>query len=141
MPDVLIICWGVDFNIVLPTETDMHPCSPAEQYQALSQLDGSYKIVQIPTTNPPTGGGVYTCGSATGDCAWDGNAAVLSLRQLNNEGFAATEAEYSALVDQLNTGLLTQAGLGVFAAQLNLNAGNIGLNGLISTGLQFVPLQ
>jgi len=66
------------------------------------------------------------------------NAAVVTLLYTNVVGVAPSSSDLAAFTGLLDTGALTQASLGVLAADNTLNTANIGLVGLVQTGLEFV---
>ncbi len=65
------------------------------------------------------------------------NSAVIDLLFTNLYGRAPSAGEMGSLLPYLDGGAVTQAGLGVLAADSGLNATNIGLVGLAQTGLEF----
>jgi len=66
-----------------------------------------------------------------------GNAQVVDLLYTNVAGVAPTTDQAAPYLAQLNAGVLTQAGLGVFAAETAENAAQIGLVGLAQTGIAY----
>ena len=68
------------------------------------------------------------------------NTAVVELLWKNLVGSAPTSADIAPFVQDLESGRATQAGLGVFAAELDLNVQNIGLIGISNAGLAFTPV-
>lgn len=63
---------------------------------------------------------------------------VVNLLYTNLVGVAPTEAVAAEYVALLDNGAYTMGGIGVFAADLDLNAQNIDLTGLSQSGLEFV---
>jgi len=66
------------------------------------------------------------------------NAAVVELLYTNIVGTAPSAADRAYFVAMLDNHIYTQAGLGVMAAELSLNASNIHLAGLAATGLEYL---
>lgn len=65
-------------------------------------------------------------------------AEIVTLLWSNVVGAPPTAQQAQPYVDMLNNGVLTIDELGVFAAETDLNAANIDLTGLSSTGIEFV---
>jgi hypothetical protein len=68
-----------------------------------------------------------------------GHQAVVDLLYTNVVGVPPGKADRAYFVGLLDTGAYTVAGLGVMAADIDLNVTNINLVGLASTGLDYVP--
>ena len=68
-----------------------------------------------------------------------GHAAVVDLLYTNVVGVPPGETDRAYFVGLLDTGAYTVAGLGVMAADIDLNVNNINLVGLAGTGLEYVP--
>ncbi|MBL4820200.1 MAG: putative Ig domain-containing protein, partial [Gammaproteobacteria bacterium] len=68
------------------------------------------------------------------------NTQVAGLILNNLNGQAPSEGELNWLTAVLDNGAYTQEGLGIFAADLELNATNIGLVGLIENGLEYLAI-
>lgn len=66
------------------------------------------------------------------------NAEVVGLLYTNVVGESPRVADLAYYKDMLDQGVVTQAFLGVMAAETSLNQGNIDLVGLSSTGIQFI---
>jgi len=64
---------------------------------------------------------------------------VVELLYTNVVGIPPGDADRAYFVGLLDSGAYTVAGLGVMAADIDLNATNIDLVGLTSTGLEYVP--
>ncbi len=68
------------------------------------------------------------------------NGAVVNLLYKNLVGSGPSLTEYNEYVGLLDRGTYTQASLGVAAAQHEINTTNIGLVGLVESGLQYLPV-
>ncbi|MBP6317063.1 MAG: cadherin-like domain-containing protein [Rubrivivax sp.] len=68
-----------------------------------------------------------------------GHAAVVDLLYTNVVGVPPGETDRAYFVGLLDSGAYTVAGLGVMAADIDLNVNNINLVGLAGTGLEYVP--
>jgi serralysin len=66
------------------------------------------------------------------------NAAEVSLLYQNLVGSQPSQADLDYWTGTLASGQYSQASLGVMAADLELNAANIDLIGLASTGLEYL---
>jgi len=65
--------------------------------------------------------------------------AVVDLLYTNVVGVPPGDVDRAYFVGLLDTGAYTVAGLGVMAADIDLNVTNINLIGLVGTGLEYVP--
>lgn len=63
---------------------------------------------------------------------------IVTLLWSNVVGAAPTAQQAQPYVDMLNNAVLTMGELGVFAADTDLNAANIDLTGLSTTGIEFI---
>jgi len=68
-----------------------------------------------------------------------GHQAVVDLLYTNVVGVPPGEADRAYFVGLLDTGAYTVAGLGVMAADIDLNVTNINLIGLAQQGLEYTP--
>jgi len=64
---------------------------------------------------------------------------LVELLYTNVVGFKPSETSEAAFVQLLSDKVYTPAGLGLFAAATDVNAGNINLAGLASQGLDYIP--
>ena len=55
-------------------------------------------------------------------------------------GAAPSATDIAPFVQDLESGRVTQSGLGVYAAELDLNAQNIDLIGISTAGLAYTPV-
>ncbi len=66
------------------------------------------------------------------------NASVVNLLYANIVGVQPSASDRDYFVGLITSGAFTQASLGVLAAETDLNADNIGLAGLVETGIAFI---
>ena len=96
-----------------------------------AQIGDAYVIV---------GGDTYCLGalSALQAAGKASHADVVSLLFTNVVGVKPSAAQAQPFIDLLENGMSIGA-LTVFAAEYELNTANIGLTGLVQTGIEFVP--